>query len=190
VAALWKADLRPRGPTDFFRLRNLSETKCFTDAQCSKWEQQKKKKNDILQQKYKFRRPNIPCLLQSLARSRSTKNVKYVNFSHLANIRSLAKCHELPCRVKHIQYRASSYCACEQKGPTKAACKWLPYVWLDGWRWQMMYTRANIIKMNSGPLVDLCKYCNDHSGSINAGNYQSPTINRSKQNISHAVGSN
>jgi hypothetical protein len=30
----------PRSPTDCFRLRNWSETKRFTDALCSKWEQQ------------------------------------------------------------------------------------------------------------------------------------------------------
>jgi hypothetical protein len=31
---------RPRSPTDCLRLRNWSETKRFTDALCSKWEQQ------------------------------------------------------------------------------------------------------------------------------------------------------
>jgi hypothetical protein len=39
---------RPRSPTGCFRLRNWSGTKRFTDALCSKWEQQKKKKNYYL----------------------------------------------------------------------------------------------------------------------------------------------
>jgi hypothetical protein len=41
---LRRANPRPRSPTDCVRLRNWLETKCFTDALGSKWEQQKKKK--------------------------------------------------------------------------------------------------------------------------------------------------
>jgi hypothetical protein len=38
---------RSRSPTGCLRLRNWSETKCFTDALCSKWEQQEYTDNVI-----------------------------------------------------------------------------------------------------------------------------------------------
>jgi hypothetical protein len=40
-SGLERAHPPPRSPTDCLRLGNWSETKRFTDALCSKWEQQK-----------------------------------------------------------------------------------------------------------------------------------------------------
>jgi hypothetical protein len=43
VAALRRADPRPRSPADCLRLRNKSEAKRFKDALRSKWEQQEQR---------------------------------------------------------------------------------------------------------------------------------------------------